>query len=393
MSVGRTRFCRRLLVDRARPSAIAVVRLLLSVVGRPAIVRAGATLAAVGLPIAVVFSPSGMRARDLVHAMATSPALRVVLWASWLLLAAPATCAAFDAPGAITLRSLRLPRAPRLAALLALASVVHLPWGVLFARGAGVLEAAGALLVAVAIETAVFAGSRRRRRLLLALPGCVLALWPAPALVALVLGGALAVLGVELAWRTAPERDASAWRLTRPTRPVFALFILFFLRIVRAARSRLPIATLLGSLGGAGLLTLRSDPTPHPVPRALAIMAVPLVVASALFVGPLIECERGIHTLLRSLRVRRLTIVAAFLMALATPATSLAASAGGAASALADVEPLPLVAGLSLWGIALSCLVGIFGRWHDRTRRRSPVAFAAGVAVIASVAVGGMLAW
>jgi hypothetical protein len=371
--------------------ALASILQVFVVVGRPVLVRALATFVAIGLPTAIVFSPSGMRARDLVPAIQHSTILRVVLWAGWLLLAAPSTHAVFEAPGTLTLRALRLPRGRLLVALLLLASVVHLPWAVLFGRGAGIAEACGVVVVAVAIETAVFAGLRRRP--LLVLGAGALAVLPVPSVVQLLAGGVLALLGVRAAWAVGPERGARAWRLTRPTRPVLALLAMFLLRIVRSARSRLTIASMLAALGGAGLLTLRTEPTAHPIPRALAIMSLPLTLAAALFVEPLLQCERVVRPILRTLRVRPLAIAAAFLVALAAPSTAFAASAGTAAGVLSGVEPFGLTFGLSVWAIQLSCLVGVWGRWHDRTRRRSPAVFAVGVALIAALAIGAMLAW
>jgi hypothetical protein len=47
-----------------------------------------------------------------------------------LVLASPALRIVFDAPGTLTLRALRLPRAPLVLSLFTLAAVVQTPWWV-----------------------------------------------------------------------------------------------------------------------------------------------------------------------------------------------------------------------------------------------------------------------
>ncbi len=363
-------------------------------IGRPVLRAAGATYFAVALLASVVFSPAGMRAQDLVRALHHSFVLRCVLWAAWLLVTFPATHAIFHARGGLTLRALRLPPVPLAGALVSMAAVVHAPWAMLFGRGEGLASAAAALLSAVSVEAAGVAAVRGG--VSAALGGALaggLALADAPPQWTALAGAVTAPLAVHAAWRLAPEERATPWRIARPTHALFALYLVHVLRLARRARSRLAVGAAVAALGGAGLLTLRSDPTDRPLSRALAIMASPLVLVAATAVTPLLESERSMHAVLRSLRVRRSIVVAAFLLALATPATALAASAGLAASIACRLGPASLTGALAIWAACLACAVGAWGRHHERSRKRSAALFATGVVMIAIVAVAAVLAW
>ena len=102
---------------------------------------------------------------------------------------------------------------------------------------------------------------------------------------------------------------------------------------------------MLGTIGGAGLLTLRSDPSPR----------------------------------LRVLRIRRSVIAFAFVLAIAAPTSAFAATAG----VVAAVPALPVGGALAIWSIVLSGVVGAWARRHARARNPSRALFAVGIALIA----------
>jgi hypothetical protein len=363
------------------PSRVAgAVRALFAIALRPVLSRALGAFAAVGLASTVIFGPQGLRAGELVRAIHASPILRGVLWAGWLLLAAPASRAAFTAPGLGLLRVHARSKIGTTSGLILLLAAVQLPWIVLFARGGGPLDALSAALLAMAVEAAVVARSW------LAMLGLAAALFDVP-----IVGFVLAPFAVRRAWVLAPEHRAAGERIrTRSTWPSVALLtVVHLLRLARMERSRVVIAVTFVALGGAGLLTLRQEDG-SVVARALAVMAFPITIAAACFATPILASEKSIGPLLRTLRVRMITVLAAFLGAIFIPTTALAASAGiGLATAR---SPAAVLTGLSAWSIAISAVVGAWTRRHDRTAKRSSTTFAAGVVLVAIVAMGIALA-
>lgn len=351
-------------------SFLAVLRVLGHPVGR----RAGALLVAIGLPGAILFGPQGMGARDLVAGMADSPGLRAFVWLGWLLLSAHAMAALEGAPGSLVLRSLRPRRGPTVAALAVLALGVQVPWLALHARGGGQVAAVGAVAIAIAV------GTRR----LLALPLLVLVLagmstaWLAPVAVV------VAVVALDRGWRhPRAEREPHRADPVRRRAPLVALVRMHLLRVARLAPARLGIAAILVAIAGAGLLTLRSDPTPAPLRRVLAILALPGVLGAALLVEPVLASERAALGLLRSLRISRATAVGAFLVAVITPTTALAATASAAATVACRL-PWSLAPAAIVWTAALGAITGGWGRRFDPGAKRS--LFALGVVVLAIVA-------
>lgn len=353
---------------------------VLRVLARPIGTRAGALLVAIGLPSAIVFGPQGMRAHDLVAGMAGSAGLRAFVWLGWLLLSTHAMAALEGAPGSLTLRSLRLPRLPVTAALLALATVVQLPWLALHARGDGTMAAVGAVAIAVA------AGTRRLVALpllALALAGTDPSLLAAPAVV-------VAAIALDRGWRRPrPEREPRRAGPVRRSAPVVALVRMHLLRIVRMAPARVGIVAVLVALAGAGLLTLRSDPSPAPLRRALAILALPGVLGAALLVDPVLASERSALALARSVRLPRATAALAFLVAVITPTTALAATASAAATVACHLPALALAPAALAWTAALGAVTGAWGRRFAPGAKRT--SFALGVVVLSLVASIGVL--
>jgi hypothetical protein len=201
-------------------------------------------------------------------------------------------------------------------------------------------------------------------------------------------------MALHAAWRSALEEPRLHFRLIRPMHPLFALYLAHVLRLVRAARSRLMVAFVCGVGGATGLVfSLRNDPTELPLQRALTALALPLTVAAAACVAPVIESEARLRGLLRSLRTSRSVVVAAFLLAIATPSSALAASAGLAASHAVHAQISALVPPLLAWAFGLSVAVALWGRFLEARTRRTAGTFAAGVTLIAALALLAAFSW
>jgi hypothetical protein len=283
---------------------------------------------------------------------------------------------------------LRLPRAALVGALCLLAAVPELPWAILFTSGAGPVAAWGAVSWAIALSASGVAALRRRRWLWLALVGALFVAVDPPAIACAALGSVCAPWALDAAWRCALEQPSLRWRLIRPTHPILALYAAHLLRLARAARSRLMVALVAGAGGAVGLLfSLRNDPTERPLQRALTAMALPLTLAAAACVAPVIESEARLRGLLRSLRTPRACIVPAFLLAIATPSSALAATAGVVASGEAHRAAALLAALLVAWALTLSVAVALWGRLLEWRSRRNAGSFAAGVTLIAALAL------
>jgi len=196
------------------------------------------------------------------------------------------------------------------------------------------------------------------------------------------------------AWHSAPEQRAFGWRLTRPTWRVLALYCTHLLRLARSERSRLTTAVVTSAAGSAGLiLSFRNDLGERPLQRALTVMALPLVVTAALCVAPLLENERRLRALLRSLRVPRAVGLAAFLFAVATPSSALAAGSGAVVAVACQLSVSALGAALIAWGAGLGFAVATWGRLLEARPRPSTGTFVAGVSLIATLATAGAYAW
>jgi hypothetical protein len=383
--------------ERAAAGAVSGLRVfcaVLAVLGRPVFLNALALSVALGIPAAILFGSNGLRAADVVALTHHSVVARSLVWAGWLALSAPALQVLVDAPGAKTLRALRLPRAALVASLLALALVTQVPWAVLFARGAGAVAAWAAVTLAIAFAASGVAVLRRRAwAVSLGLGVALLAADP-PAVLCAACGSVWAPFALHAAWRCAPEQPGFRARWLRPTHPVFALYITHLLRLVRAAQSRLVVATVATGAGAVGLVfSLRNDPTDRPLARALAAMALPLTLAAAVCVAPVIESEARLRALLRSLRVPRAFAPSAFLLAIATPSSALAATTGIAASSTARTSASSLALVLLVWAVILSVAVATWGRLLESRARRTAGTFAAGVTLIAALALLSALSW
>ena len=371
-----------------------VLRGVLRTLGRPLLLNATALSVAVGIPAAILFSANGLRAEQVVALSHHSWFARAALWAGWFMLSAPALSALFDAPGSRTLRALRLPRAPLIGSLCVLALLPQLPWAILFVRGAGVGAGWAAATLAIALAASSITARRRASFWGVVLLGALFLSCDPPAWAGALCGSLWAPFAVHAAWRRALEQPRVTVRLTRPTHPVFALYIAHSLRLLRVARSRLMAALVMASTGCIGLVySLRNDPAERPVQRALAAMALPLTLSAAACCAPVIESEARLRSLLRSLRVPRVFVLAAFLLAIATPSSALAATTGIAASSACHGSTVLLGVTLLAWAVSLSSAVAMWARLLERRARRSAGTFAAGVTLIAALALVSALSW
>ena len=342
----------------------ALVRALVTTSGRAVAMRAVPLVIAVGLVSAIVFGGHGVQASMVVAMMHHVLGARVAMFVAWVMLASPAALRAFDAPGTITIRSLRPSRLMLHVTLLAFVALVQLPW-IALASSTGFVAGSCAAFLACAATTS--------------LPGFVAALAIVAidprAAIAVVPSLVIALFSVRHAWRRALDQRASL-RIVRRAPPAVSLAMTYVARIVRVARARLNAAAIVVFAGeGALALTLRNDPDARPATRALAVLAFPLAIAAALLATPAIEMEARLRPLLRSTRTKTATLALAMVLALATPSSALAATAS---VALAPSVTIVSVA----YAVLLAAVVALWARRAARARRSST--FILGVAVIAT---------
>lgn len=345
--------------------------------------RGAALFGALALPAAIIFAPHGLRAEDLVRSMHQSLATRGALWTLWIVLATPASSAAFMAPGTRTLRSLRISAGSTIAALVFMLLFLQTPWMLLFAYGENVASAVARGLTAVALETSAFSARRSRRGALIFSASALLVIFDSRASLALGPAALLAFASTHLAWRVALE-ETSAHRIVVRAPPVVALASAELARAIRSAPARLHAATLIMLAGGAALgLSLRNDLPERPLSRALTVLATPIAIACALIAAPALETELRLRGILRSIRIRSLTLTAAMALAIATPTSALAATAGAIARSTSQSQSSSLVLVCAAWSLPVAVCVAAWAR-RSATARRSST-FVIGVAVIAAV--------
>jgi hypothetical protein len=347
-----------------RAMSLALVRAVVTTSGRAVAVRAVPLCMAVGLVSAIVFGGHGVNASMVVEMMHHVLGARVAMFVAWVMLASPAAVRAFDAPGTITLRSLRPSRVWLFGTLMVIVVLAQTPW-IALASSTGTLSGTNAALLACAATTSLpgFAGAL-----------ALVAIDPSPA-IAVVPAFAFAVFSVSHAWRRALEQRAVV-PIVRRAPPAIALAMTYVARIVRVARARLNAAAIVVFAGeGALALSLRNDPDARPLSRAIAVLAFPLAIAAALLAAPVVETEARLRPLLRSTRTKSSAIAIAAVLALATPSSALAATAS-----VALAPHLTLVA--STYALVIAGAVALWARRAARARRSST--FILGVAAIAT---------
>jgi hypothetical protein len=369
-------------------------RALLVTAGRPTLRRALAAWTVVGIAATIVFAGNGLDARDLTRLFHHSAIARLALTATWITPMTSVVSCAFDAPGTRTLRTLPVRRRIWVGGLLALLLIVQLPCGILFARADGLPTALALVLLAVAIEASCVAATRRRRALFTVGVALGLVLVDAPPIVTALPAAALAAAAVADAWGTALEAVDRDVRSTRVTSPVVILTAAHLLRMLRAARARVALATGIVALGGLALaLSLHHDPTARPFGRVLAVLAFPIALCAALLADPVRETEDHVRTLARVTRTRWPTLLAAFALALVTPSSALAATAGTLVGGVARMPALSVGGAAGLWAVPIASAVAAWARWHGRRARPNPALFVLGVAGVGAIATAIGLAW
>jgi hypothetical protein len=360
---------------------VSLAHAVMTTSGRHVAMRTVPLMSGVAVLAAIVFGPHGMRAHDVTQMLAASAATRLVVWSVWIMLARSATADAFEAPGTRTLRSLRPPKTWMTLLMVSLLAFAQLPFALLMACGDGIMRGVSTTLLAVALV----ASSRDvlRSRYALGAFTCaamMVVLDPSPALAVLPAAG-LALVATGAAWRQALEGRRAAVRIVRPSPPVVALALSYLARMVRTARGRVGAAAMMFAAAGATLaLTLRNDPDARPWQRAFVVFALPSSIASALLATPAVETEAQLRPWLRQTRTSPFVLVAAVALALATPSTAFASTAGVIAAAASHATASIAWATTSA-AVSIACAVAPWARFAARSRR--PSTFFLGVIGIA----------
>ncbi len=284
----------------------ALARALLRSAAAPALLRALPLYVAIAMVAAVIFGPSGMSASTVTEAERLSRGFRLGLWAAWLAAVSGPSRTVFQSRESFYLRAFPVGPGFHQAVVGLVLAALQAPWLWLFLRGEGLLSAAAALAMGVALA-ALF--SARPRGLADALAGVllffgagfVLAL-PAPLWGRMVSGVIASVMLVPAAWRRAPEAGPG-WRLVRVRGTWFSALVRTHLlatwRERRPVLGRALIATLVGA--GFAALAARANAVSSGQGLAalsLAIGSVSLSVAAGSFAVAAVESERGVRWLL-----------------------------------------------------------------------------------------------
>jgi hypothetical protein len=374
-------------------SFLALARALTRAAGPPALLRVAPPLLTVGLVSSVIFGGYGMRPRDLVAVLATSRAARASLWAAWILLTAPAARALLATPTTFVLRALPAPLPwfwlVHGAHLLALQA----PWMLLFAAGAGPLASLAAGLGAAAAGALVVARPRALPETAAAIALAATLLLGAPPAVLLAVALVTGTVGVEAAFRRAPERAAPEGRSWIAGSAPFALALAHAAVLARrdaVTLARGSAAALVGALV-AGLAARNNAVMARADQEQIALAAggIPLALATSGVAVRVLATERRLDWLLlstaTSVRLRAL-LAAAVTAAWGTVAgvvygsVAAIAVANGAAGRL-RIALLGAALGASLGGVAA----------HLARRAERPTGVD-GTVMVSGMAVAGIVA-
>jgi hypothetical protein len=162
----------------------------------------------IGVVVVVAFAGNGMDARTVTDAALASPTLRLASLLGWVLASLPVARLLLADPSGAWLRSLPVAGGwlPALTGFGLLLS--QLAWAALWARGAGALAAASAVLAALGLSCQLLARAQTPSEWL-RLPVMLGAWLLAPSPLALLVAAAASALAYRHAWRRAPEPEAS----------------------------------------------------------------------------------------------------------------------------------------------------------------------------------------
>jgi hypothetical protein len=328
-------------------------------VGAPAARRIVPLWAGIFIAGAVIFGPTGMRARDVVEAAWASPGLHAGLWLAWLVAAAPAVRAVLDRETTGYLRSLPVARGWWVGLQAAMLLALQLPWGLLWVRGAGVAQGLAAAGIAAAAGAAIAR-----------LP---LTDW---------VRGAVA------------RRRPDAGR-----RPVSGLAIAHLRAVTRSHQLVGLRGALVAAVGGgfAGLLVRANEMVGGAAASvSLAVGAVSLAIACGGIGAPIVESQQGIGWLVASTGVGRgVALGSALLVAcglgVAFGLAHAAALAGVAGGAIGLGGGARLGAEAGLLGGALAALALRAARWAVRREGIDGTRIVAAMTGIALATIVGLL--
>lgn len=357
----------------ARPPAASfpLARVLTATAARAAAPIAIPLYLGVFLGASVLFNgPNALRAATVTRAAEASPAIALGLLAAWVLLTFPLARAVVDLPSTFLLRALPVHRA-RFVAITGLhLATLSLPWGGLWARGAGLLAGAAALAVAAGAHGLWLArpfDARRPAEIAAAL--AVLAAAVRPGALTLPLAAAGAAVGVHAAWLRAPERSSRSRGVRLPSSPPAALAVALLLAARRAEPGLILRGALLAALGGLVTpLAARGYDLDAPSAQSalsLGIAAGTLAVAGAGVAAATLRAEQAHAWMLDSVGAGGGLRVVAATAATAAAGVALGLAHGALVARGLDAGPAlaARIVGVSgAWGAVIAALAG----WHAR---------------------------
>ncbi len=280
---------------------------LIRTAAAPALRRAAPVYVGIAIVAAVIFGPTGMHPRDITLAAARSPGFAVVLWAIWLLAAAPAVQAVIHTRALEYLRWLPVRRGLIWVVLAGMSLLFQLPWALLWWSGSGAVDALAHAVTAAALLATVFVNTRNYSELMLRI-GVVVgvlaaAITPLSEPGTAVLGCAILAMAVPLAWARAPERTTGHSVGMLSSHPAVALAQCYVVGLLRTRAGGFTRGIIICCLG-AGLMVLMGRANKL-VPAEIAvysaiIVTVTLGLAAGGLATPMAETERALRWLLDS---------------------------------------------------------------------------------------------
>ncbi len=380
------------------PRVYQIARLVAASSGREALRRGLPLYLTVAIGSFVVFAGNGLNASSIVKLANGSIGLRVALLAVWLIAALPVASALIQNRRVLFLKALPVPTREILAVLATLLGIAHLPWILLWARGATPMAAVQATLSALALHALWLARPWRVHTALLFASTIGLWLW-APS--ALTCAGALLAfaLGLQSAWERGP-RPTGEQRVWPTRAPATLALSVAYLATLWRAHSAIIVRCLYLCLSGS-LVTfflLRNNTiVPFSSRAELAeALFVPLAsVPLAGLAGPLLRTEREADWVLAicnvpagRLRHATATTLAAVAVLLAVPycgvlAVGLQLGLGASARLLAEH---------SILAASLACVAESIARHAIQDRGRDGMRLIFGMGSLAVLAIMSLLA-
>jgi len=247
----------------------------------------------------VLFAGQGLDARTVTDHALTSLPFRAALLGLWLLGTLPAARAWLQAPETELLLALPVAH-PWLLAIFGFGCCgLHLPWLVLWWRGAGLVAGAWACAAALALQLSWLAARRTSADALLLL-GAGLVAGAAPGLLGTVFCLGAGLRGLAQTLRRAPERQQQGRHWVLGSTPLVAYASALAVATARehtAACTRV-VALTLGSAPLPALALERGGGQPWS--SALLVWGPACILAAATLSGPVLRVQRSLHWLVQS---------------------------------------------------------------------------------------------